>query len=389
MLRTEHRLCRLWTAITRRTPAYECPYRPAPATLAGQLWAALTRSTPAFAGSRPSDLARGSSAPGQLSRADNARIEIGVFDDPPVTFGRGSVLGSDTGSSGHPAKSLGPSQSERPGQLTPRAVLQDALTRLRLAGFSADNRVVRVATEEADLTATVTADPEQERVSIEFRIAFRRIPMADLAGIGITAISIGGLKDSSVRHLAVVDAAGRAVFPSVAAGQWTFDTVERVLDGSVGYQPLPLPRFRSEDYALAASDDYYAVVLPSGVLYIVHAPRAEDSFKLEVVCLGDHTGLFPVTYTDDKGSQRSLLVPVARTGTESPRSQVWMRGYAPHASWWTGDAIDPARLTQRERSLINESIDAAADKATQRAWRGLTEIVTPEVAEIILMRIGR
>ena len=66
---------RVWAAVSRSTPAFTPPYRPAPLTFWGQLWAALSRSTPAFTGARPQIGIRSAGQRGP-SVLDLARTEI-------------------------------------------------------------------------------------------------------------------------------------------------------------------------------------------------------------------------------------------------------------------------------------------------------------------------
>jgi O-antigen/teichoic acid export membrane protein len=71
--------------VTRKTPAFTPPPRPAPSTFAGQLWAGLTRSTPAFTGARVEYSARTALAVKphdwlRLVRQASRRLSWGVAD---------------------------------------------------------------------------------------------------------------------------------------------------------------------------------------------------------------------------------------------------------------------------------------------------------------------
>jgi hypothetical protein len=268
-----------------------------------------------------------------------------------------------------------------------RPALQEALTQLELSGFSDKSEAVHVVTQEVDLRGTVIAGRDSGKVSVQLDISMNGLPISDLAGTGVVVASQSEPRSSPVRQVGVIDAAGLVVLHGIPPGRWEFDTVERAPD-DIGSWVLPLPRFRREGFDLAASHGSYIVETPSGAVFMVHAPEVGGSYKLDVVGPRDFAKVLQITFTNVQGHRASILVPIASTGVGSPRSQAWMHGYAPNAPWWINDAVDPAMLTQDDRSLIEDSIGAAADKATQRAWRGLAEAAaSPQVAEIIHARL--
>lgn len=68
----------LVVGLTRRSPAFTRPYRPAPSNFVGQLWAGLTRSTPAFTGAQaPPDLSL-TTAPITDADETSAQAEAGA-----------------------------------------------------------------------------------------------------------------------------------------------------------------------------------------------------------------------------------------------------------------------------------------------------------------------
>jgi hypothetical protein len=267
-----------------------------------------------------------------------------------------------------------------------RMAIQEALERLRLTRFGPGDPVAHLTTSSLELFAQATST-EPNRFQVELRFLPKDLSL-DFIGAGITLTSANAEEEGTERHLTVVDTAQRAVLRNIPVADWTFGAVERTSSEPDGGLMYPLPKLGPDEYELAAAHGTYSVVLPSRVIYLVDRPDPDGAYRLEII--GSTGGLGPVLvrYEDTDSIRRSLLVPVMAAQHGRPRSRVWLPGFSARVSWETGEAISPASLGVRDRQLIAESIAAAADRNTQRAWRLLVDDVQPAIADVILTLLG-
>lgn len=258
-----------------------------------------------------------------------------------------------------------------------RRTVAEALDRLRTKGLSPGEPSATLAV--GDVEVTVDARASGSRYSIHFRVSSQRLPVDELEGLWLTAATTG--PDTTflpVRHLAAFDEHGAAGFTNIRAGHWSFETLTPTWDDTAG--AFPMPAVHAD--AVAAATARYTVAAPNRALFTLDDGTDADPV-LEITAVVDGPRLIPVRYLDREGGTRRLLVAIAPARTGAARSRVSLVSFAPGAAWEAGDYREAGVLTPADAQLVAESLRAADDRPTLRAWLALAADVPREIGSTI------
>jgi hypothetical protein len=247
-----------------------------------------------------------------------------------------------------------------------------ALKRPGAEGLSPDNPVVQLVIDDVRVLVTAVAG-DSGLFQVSLHVNPFPAPTADLANWGLALRSASGLV-----HTAVVDAGGLAVFDAVPPGDWRFQAVPP-RGGAAG---VPLPAVRHGAEAISAAEDRYAVRTPAGVTLVVTEP-VPGAFEAEVTSGTAEVDVVGLRYQTGDAGLRTLYVPIAGSRTGPPAARVRLPGIAPAAPWEADDAVALTAPGLRDTEILLQSIEAAADRGTRRAWRSLAEAASEDVGRAI------
>jgi hypothetical protein len=249
-----------------------------------------------------------------------------------------------------------------------------AIKRLGTEELSPDNPVVQLVIDDVRVLVTAVAYG-----SAGFRVVLHvnpfPAPPADLANCGLALRTASGLA-----HTAVVDAGGLAFFNAVPAGRWRVEVVRPMADEPAW---VPLPAVRHGSDAISAAEDRYVVRTPAGVTLVVTEP-VPGAFELEVTSTTGEQDVVGLRYQTDDAGLRSLYVPISGSGTGPPAARVRLPGLAPAGPWETDDGVALTAPELRNTEILRQSVEAAADRGTRRAWRTLAGAAPDDVGRAIL-----
>lgn len=266
--------------------------------------------------------------------------------------------------------------------------LEDAAAGLAPAGMSA---------QTPGVSAVVSVVPDG---AATFGVSLRLIPAP---GRRLSLPLTVALVADRTYFVAGVSADGIGTFRYVPAGAWSLRRISRPApglpapgvdatqdqaspSGQGGNSPVALPAPRTGDWLAAASTTRSGVlvmVLPEARLVLHRGPG--DVFLLEVLVAElDQTPLIvTVRYGTTSGAARDLVIPVAGKGALARLS-----GYSPSAAWEASAVSVSSRLHGWDPERIAPSVRAAANNATRRAWRAISEFAPAEIRDLIEAELG-
>jgi hypothetical protein len=249
-----------------------------------------------------------------------------------------------------------------------------ALDRLSAEEFSSDNPVVQICINDVRLLLTAVHG-ESNQFDIGLHINPFPEPITAVARCGLVLRTVQG-----VLHTGVVDAAGLALFGAAPPGIWHFQVVPPML--GAGRDGIPLPVVRHGSDAIRAAEDRYVVRTPAGITLIVSEPTP-GAYELELTSPTSGPDLVGLRYQTSDGEPRRLYVPVSPSSVGPPSARVRLRGIEPSAPWEVEDTVGIIAPGMRDAQIIAQSIDAASDKGTRRAWRSLAQTAPDDVGRAI------
>lgn len=244
---------------------------------------------------------------------------------------------------------------------------------------SSDRVPLTIATPSASAELSAT-DEDTARFTVTMRVT-------PAAGREMPALTTIGLETGGEFFLAVMPSTGSATFAHVPGGEWTLRRLGQTLAKDHGSLLVTLPSPRPLATLAAASRTPTALVkaaLPGGqTVLVLHQERA-DFFLLEVIpdVADDSPRFVAVHYGNVSGDEQVLIIPFLGAGLAR------LPGYVASLPWHASLPTPADQLLTWDLETVAASARAAANNATRRAWRTITERV-PELREIVTKALGR
>ncbi len=206
------------------------------------------------------------------------------------------------------------------------------------------------------------------------------------SGREMPALTTIGLETSDEFFLAIMPSTGSATFTNVPGGEWNLRRLSQPPAKNYGSLLVTLPSPRPLITLAAASRTPTALIkaaLPGAqAVLVLHQERA-DVFLLEVVPdeADDSPRFVAVHYGNASGDEQVLIIPFLGAGLAR------LPGYVASLPWHASLPAPADQLLTWDLETVAVSVRAAANNATRRAWRTITERV-PELHKIITEELG-
>ncbi|MGH3374730.1 MAG: CHAT domain-containing protein [Actinoallomurus sp.] len=253
-----------------------------------------------------------------------------------------------------------------------------ALKQLAAEDFSPDKPIVQLSIDNVRVLVTAVID-DAERYQITLHVNPFPASVVGLTNSGLALRSASGLL-----HTATVDAGGLAVFHAMPAGAWRIQAVPPMAGRRSG---VPLPAVRGDSDAISAAEHHFAIRTPGGVTLVVSEP-APGAFELEATSTAGEIDVLGLRYQTNEAEYRTLYIPVRRSGVGPPAARVHLHNFAPTAPWEADDTVSFTDPGLRDIEILAQSVKAAADRGTRRAWRSLAGSAPDDVGTAIREAVG-